>query len=163
MRLVACLVAYFALAPDNAFADERPWYGTEIILADATADAFLIAGITADKWPNIPWTIGVAGQAAGPLIHLLHHEGSNATYSVLARTVLPLFGAAFGYMVAAGSCHDRSGGCGFVLAGGLIVGGTVGLAGAQAIDAAVIARHRPVVVPLLGHGTTGLVLAGHWR
>ena len=146
------VVAVFAAGAGVARADSadesdppRPrarYYGWYLLAADATSDVLVVAGITADRWPNAMWVAGMAGQAASPILHAVHGEREHAMHSVLLRTLLPAAGAFAGHVIASSRCTEGWG-CGIAQAGFRIGGGVTGLVVAQLVDDTLLAWHRP--------------------
>ncbi|HUH01382.1 MAG TPA: hypothetical protein VML75_05260 [Kofleriaceae bacterium] len=104
-------------------------YGWQILLADLAAIA---AGAATDEG-EITLAVYLGG---GPVIHLAHGNVGSAMGSLALRAGLPLAGALLGIAIEEPSCEGEFL-CGF---GGMIIGGTLGVLAASAIDIGVLAK-----------------------
>jgi hypothetical protein len=155
--------------PADAVPEERRWYGTPMLVADATAlAAFGVAPHL--EGTNAPTALVVSGLAAyvvvSPVVHLLHDHGDRALGSLALRLGLPILGAMMGIPLG-GSCHTDDDSC---VSRGLYYGTLIGLGTAAIVDQlmAFDRRERPArshglsVAPTLaiGGGGGSLGLAG---
>jgi hypothetical protein len=104
-------------------------YGWQILLADLAA----IAAGAATEEGEITLAAYLGG---GPVIHLAHGSPGRAMGSLALRAGLPLAGALLGVAIEEPSCEGEFL-CGV---GGLIIGGTLGVLTASAIDIGVLAK-----------------------
>lgn len=142
------------------------WYGNQVLLADGTALALVLAGAVAGGAGND--TVGLAlaygGLATyalgGPIVHLAHDRPGAALGSLSLRVGLPAVSGLMGMAIEQQSCHPGQWFCGL---GGMMLGGLVGMAGAVAIDAAALAyapRTELRVAPMVGGGRLGMSVGG---
>jgi hypothetical protein len=133
-----------SVAPVSAFASEDAktesyWYGWQTLTADGLSIATMMAG-GAIKAPGLSY-VGAGGLFLGaPIVHFANARVGAGFGSLGLRVGMPTLGAMIGY-AAAGPCHDQSGfGCIFHGWGEAIVGGLIGMGGAIALDASVLAH-----------------------
>lgn len=128
--------AAIPLAPPSMVAPRDPatappaassqWYGWQILISDAAVFGF--AGLTQN--PNIAY--GWIG--GGTIVHFSHGNFGRGLASAALRVALPVVGLYLGSASASG-CHGDW--CGY---GEVIVGGAIGMASAEVIDVALLAR-----------------------
>ncbi|HEX8792927.1 MAG TPA: hypothetical protein VF765_18405 [Polyangiaceae bacterium] len=105
-------------------APRNHWYGWQTLIVDGGSVALLFTGVGA--------AAGIVTFLAGPpIVHVAHGQWGSGAASALLRLTMPF---AFAAMGAIGGSYAM--GNGFV---GLLGGGFAGVAGASAIDAAVLA------------------------
>lgn len=147
--------AVFEPPPPDVTHEPQPrrWYGYQTLIVDAASGLLVAAGSTG-KEDGTLIALGVIGYGLGsPLVHSFHGHGGKFWGSFGLRLGMPLGLALMGTTACP---HDDA--C--PLAGALI-----GVAGAVAIDAAVIAREdapRPtfVIAPSVDSKHAGIVLGG---
>ncbi|HWP09043.1 MAG TPA: hypothetical protein VNN72_25045 [Polyangiaceae bacterium] len=118
-------------APSRTKSHGKRWYGWQTLLADTGSVTFFFAtGKSLEAYALLPYA------ALGPTIHFAHGNVGMGLVSFGSRVFLPLGGALTG--MALGSA---SGGCGDELecVSGAALGFVVGMAGAIAIDASLLA------------------------
>ncbi len=142
-------VAPVVVPPDAIAARVKRWYGAYTLATDGAAVALAFGGAALGGGE---WLLAASGGAyvlGGPIVHLAHGNPGRSLLSLGTRAGLPLMLAFVG--VAAENCSNGGGDfCGY---GGALVGFGVGMVGAVAIDAAVIARDEvertPAFAPAL--------------
>lgn len=138
------------------------WYGWQSLSADGAALLLLIAaGASSDQRNQLPAVFGYGSLGVyllgGPVSHFAHDNPGRALGSLAMRAGLPL---AFG---AAGSqLEDCSGDEGYDLCGivGALLGGTLGIATAITIDAALLS-YEEVPVTAEGLESIGVSIGPH--
>jgi hypothetical protein len=130
--------AAIPLAPPSMAAPRDPatsppaasseWYGWQILISDAAVFSF--AGLTRNPSVAYGWVGG------GAIVHLGHGNVGRGVASAVLRIGLPLVGGYLGAASASGCTGDW---CGL---GEVVVGGLIGMASAELIDVAVLARDR---------------------
>ncbi len=109
-------------------------YGGDILMADVGAFGLALATQRSE--------VSLVGYAlGGPLVHLVHGNRGRALGSFTLRVVLPVAGLAIGEGMSDCDSDDELF-CGF---GEMVIGGTIGVAAAIAIDAGVLAKETKVV------------------
>jgi hypothetical protein len=155
-------------APVEPAATPAPaWYGTETLLVDAAALGLLIVGASvggATRDTKVSEAFALAGLGTyvlgGPIVHLAHDRPYAALGSLGLRVGAPVVAGFVGMAIEQSSCSPGTWFCGLA---GLLLGGTVGVIGAVAIDSAAIAwapRTQLTVVPMVGGGRLGVNLGG---
>jgi hypothetical protein len=109
MRKVLLLVALLLAArPAQAQSEEYkpgPWYGWQLILADATAVGLLFVPVSPAAGPVTRGTGMTAFFMNGPIIHMAHRNPRSASVS-LARVPMLLLGRFFGNLAGALLCRE---------------------------------------------------------
>ncbi len=131
------------------------WYGWQTLIADAPSVTAFIAGVSMldDGNPSgstLAWAGALSYELAPAIIHFAHGNPGRGFGSLGMRFGMPLAGAIIGATVAS-NCNTN-----LCEVGGLGVGVMLGMGGAIAIDAAVLAYDDPrrsaarrrVLVPL---------------
>lgn len=150
---------------DVAPKPRRRWYGWQTLTSDGASLALILAAAGlessgADDGGALA-TAGLLGYEFGSgIIHFVHKNPGRAFGSMGIRLGMPLAGAFLGASVVSG-CDDY-----FCEAGGAAFGLVLGMAGAMAIDAAVLAYDepepsdavRPKLVPLVAFTRGGAVV-----
>jgi hypothetical protein len=134
----------------------RHWYGWQTLLMDGASVGLMASGAAGDSGGAVTW--GALGYVFGaPIVHGVHDHGGKFFASLGARVGFPLVGALIGAGAGSGSCKNDCSGT------GALVGLILGMGGAIAFDAAVIAREdapepelseapRPRVAPAITIG-----------
>lgn len=124
---------------EEARAAQAPeWYGWQTLIADAPSLTAFAAGLSMMDSSSLDgsrlmWA-GIAGYELAPaIIHFVHHNPGRGFASFGMRFGLPLAGAFIGASLASGCNTD------LCEAGGAGIGAVLGMGGAVAIDAAVLA------------------------
>jgi len=123
----ALLVAALILSPRaaRAQADEfrpGPWYGWQLMLADAAAVTLLAAPVSPGAGPVARGLGMTSFLMNGPVIHMAHRNPRSASYSLL-RLPLLLIGRMAGATAGAFVCRDSD-----CQRAALVIGEGVGLA-----------------------------------
>jgi hypothetical protein len=134
--LAALLVLTAAPTPAAAEISDRP----EIIATDVVSDA-AIGSVFLEDLSNSTdgalFVLGLAGAAlGGPTVHAAHGDWGRAGISLGGRLTLPIAGMLIGDAVCTPDAEDRFLRC----FGHDLIGGAIGLAAAQVLDAALLAR-----------------------
>jgi len=106
----ALLLAALLLAsrPARAQSEEYrpgPWYGWQMILADATAVGLLFMPVSAEAGPVTRGMGMTTFFMSGPIIHMAHRNPRSASVS-LARVPMLLVGRFFGNLAGALLCKE---------------------------------------------------------
>ncbi len=136
MRLAALLV--LIAAPAAAGTSDR----AAVMISDGTSDA-LVLTVFSDKLDratdSAPFFLGVAGCAlGGPIVHLTNREWGRAGASFGARVGVPLVGMFVGNAICSHGEHHA--GDLLPCLGSVLVGGALGMVGAEVLDWTVISR-----------------------
>jgi hypothetical protein len=118
--------------------NERTWYGWQTLTTDGVSLAVALSAIPAES-DELALTALGGYLLGGPIAHAAHDNWGRAFGSLGIRTGLPVLMALIGVWVE--DCHGGD----FCGIGGTFVGGTVGVVGAVALDAAVLAYDDPPV------------------
>jgi hypothetical protein len=150
-----------APAPAPAPVPGTIWYGDQTLYTDlASISVWIVGGaLTASNSTSAasPWIVVTGGLGyllGGPIIHIVHGRGATAAADLGIRIGLPLGGVLAGVLVGAvaggaNSCGNGTGLgnlCGILW--GAIVGDILGIGGAVALDAAVLAREPVPAAPV---------------
>ena len=150
-------------APERA----SRWYGWQNLAADGAALALVATAISLEQRqgsPSSALAYGALGTYAlgGPIIHLIHQNYGRSAASVGMRVGGPIVLGALG--AAAEDCGNHGGEfCGL---GGALLGASLGVVAAVAVDAAVLAYddapEAEAAAPTLriGFNRTGVVAFG---
>ncbi len=142
------------------------WYGWQMLIADDVSGVVFV-GTAAGGAPTAAIISGAVFVTAGPIIHFAHGHVARGLASLGLHAGLPL---AMGFALSGGQPTDNckgslDDGCGgHALAFGF--GVLLGMAGAMAIDTAVLARDKVevkpqvAITPMLGRHRAGLALGG---
>lgn len=141
------------------------WYGQPILVADVAALGLVLTGLASSRSSPTAAKVLVLGGLAtyglgGPIVHLAHDNPGRALGSVGLRVGMPVVAGLIGIAVEKSSCQPAEWFCGVA---GMTLGGLAGIAGAVAVDAAVLAwapRADVKVAPMLGGGRLGMQLGG---
>jgi len=105
-----------------ATTEQTSWYGYQVLLTDG---ASIGLGLLTDSPPVL-----IAGYLLGPvIIHGVHRRPGLAVLSPMMRVLLPVLGVAIGTQFK--SCNAYGDEC---AVGGMIVGGSIGVAAAMILD-----------------------------
>lgn len=135
--------------------DTTNWYGWQTLLTDGAALMFLLALGASDRGAEDTFASASVGTylLGGPVVHAAHGNWGRAAGSLGLRAGAPVVGVALGLELE--DCHGEDF-CGFR---GALIGGSIGLAAAVAIDSAALARETvretPPIVPAMGTGKNG--------
>ncbi len=140
---------------------ETRYYGWQTLLADGGSAVIIIVGTVATNGDSVaPLVAGLTTFALGsPAIHLAHRNVTGGLESLGLRVGAPLV---LGFATYSGCADSSDSLCG--LLGGW--GAFVGMVGASAFDAAVLAHRRVEVepdvalIPTLGRDRAGLTMVG---
>jgi hypothetical protein len=122
------------LPADGIESEETRWYGWQTLIADGAS--FAVVAATAYNEDAYLAEVGVVGYVvAAPIVHAAHGRPLTGLASAGLRIGLPVAGALAGLAVA--DCSAEAHFCGL---GEALAGLVAGIAGAIAIDAAVLAR-----------------------
>lgn len=128
---------------------ESYWYGWQTLTVDGASLTTALLG-SGTQTAALGY-LSLGGLLLGsPIVHFAHGRVGAGFGSLALRGGLPILGGIIGY-AAAGSCrenpntHGFLGDCFLHGFGEMLLGGLLGLAGAIAIDAAVLARGERVV------------------
>jgi hypothetical protein len=132
------MAATTLLLPLTASA-ERDWYGWQPMLADGGAVVITASSAKLFDSPGPGMMAGLALYALGsPIIHASHDNWGRAGISFGARVALPVIGGGIGgFIASAGSDHSMGGNKRGL--GGAMIGGTIGIVTALALDYIVLA------------------------
>ncbi len=136
---------------DTKAATREQWYGWQSLSADGVALVLLIAaGASSDQRNVLPDIFGYGSLGmyllGGPATHLMHDSPGRALGSLVLRAGLPLAFGAVGSQLEDCSGDEDYDLCGIV---GALLGGTLGIATAITIDAAVLSYEE---VPVTSEG-----------
>ena len=161
----SCLQPQF---PSEAAAKpRRVWYGWQTLATDGAALALALAAGDTDDRHSTPLALASLGTYAlgGPIVHAANGSAGRMGLSLALRVGAPMLLGAGGYYVFSAGADSRS--WAPAIAG--VLGGMIGIAGAVAVDASVLARKEappaeaaslritPSVAPTRGGATVGAV------
>jgi hypothetical protein len=133
LTLLAASVAHAqapAANPEPAPLTREEWYGWQTLIADGATSLFLLPAAFVDDADPFAWAAVGGYLAGGPIVHVAHANYGRSVLSLALRAGLPV--------VLGMGGHGASGGGEFGSVG-LVAGIGIGIAGAIAIDAALLA------------------------